>query len=95
MNDDWPPPKSWISLAGKNYCPKCTKILHHRFDSTYAGFSLNPVILVKRINKKTNDWFWGCPNFPKCKYSRNRSKTHREIQIQTWAWANAQEGPHY
>jgi ssDNA-binding Zn-finger/Zn-ribbon topoisomerase 1 len=46
--------------------------------------------LIKRINKNTKDWFWGCSMFPKCKYSANRPKTHKEREIEIWAWANSQ-----
>ncbi len=27
--------------------------------------------LVKKINRKTNQYFWGCPSFPKCIYSKD------------------------
>ena len=92
----WTPGKEYIHLAGKRYCPKCTKVHHYQHDSTYAGVSKNPVMMVKRTNKSTGDWFWGCPNFPKCKYSENRPPTSEETRRRTWAWANAQGGgPHW
>lgn len=94
-NEDQNPAKKYVSLYRKRYCPKCTEVHHLPHDATYAGVSKNPVFLVRRTNKKTNDWFYGCPNFPKCKYSENRPKTHQEITRETWAWANAQCGPHY
>lgn len=87
--------KEYTTLyGGPRYCPYCTVVNHFARDSTYAGASENPVYLVKRINKQTNDWFWGCPNFPKCNYSENRPLTMEEKNIKTWAWANAQGG-HY
>lgn len=94
MNDG--KPEGAIMLwPGPRYCRECTKVNHFKYDSTYAGYSMNPVYLMKRFNKITNDWFWGCPNFPKCKYSENRSKTRKEKDIKTWAWANSLCGPHF
>lgn len=78
-----------IRLAYKNYCPKCTVVHYEKYDSSYAGYSKNPVLLVKRINKQTKDWFYGCPNFPKCKFSRSRPRTSHEIYIKDWARMNA------
>lgn len=89
-------PAGYIMLwPGPRYCPRCTVVVHFRGDYTYGGCSKNPIYLVKRKNKTTNDWFWGCPNFPECKYSENRAKTARERDIDIWAWANAQCGPHF
>ena len=48
------------------------------------------ILLIKRINKKSKDWFLGCPNFPKCKFSQNRPDTAKEMDIKIWAWANSQ-----
>jgi ssDNA-binding Zn-finger/Zn-ribbon topoisomerase 1 len=56
---------------------------------------VKPVFLVRKTNKKTGDWFYGCPNFPKCKYSENRPLTKAESDAKVCAWANAQCGPHY
>jgi ssDNA-binding Zn-finger/Zn-ribbon topoisomerase 1 len=94
MNGLQPKNTMMLSTAGR-YCPRCTKVLHFQYDSTYGGCSHNPILLVKRINKNTKDWFWGCPNFPKCKYTESRPKTRFERGIQIRSWANAQCGPHY
>jgi ssDNA-binding Zn-finger/Zn-ribbon topoisomerase 1 len=89
-------PKGAKRLAfGPRYCPKCTKIINYKFDYTYAGCSYNPVFLIKKQNKKTKDWFWGCPNFSKCKYSENRAQTKVEKDIKIRAWANSLCGPHF
>jgi hypothetical protein len=89
-------PKNTIMLSTVGrYCPHCTKVLHFQYDSTYAGCSHKPILLVKRANKNTKDWFWGCRNFPKCKYTENRAKTRIEREIKTRSWANAQCSPHY
>lgn len=82
-------------FPGPRYCPKCTKVVYSSYDSTYAGYSEEPIYLVKRINSNTKDWFWGCPNFPKCKYSENRPLTDKERKIKLVAWANSLEGPHF
>ena len=81
-----------ISLYRKRYCPHCTKVFREQFDSTYAGFSYSPAFLVKRINSKTKDWFYGCPNFPKCKYTEKRPETSIERNIRIRAWANSLGG---
>jgi len=88
-------PEGHISLYRKRYCPKCTEIVHFSHDSTYAGCSVSPAFLVRRINSKTNDWFYGCPNFPKCKYTQKRPPTQREIDIKTKAWANSLGAENY
>ena len=84
--------EGFVRLYKLRYCPRCTQVVHFQHDSTYAGKSKNPAILVKRINKKTNDWFFGCPNFPRCTYSENRPQTMQERNVKTWAWANAYGG---
>ena len=85
----------YVMLYNILYCPNCTKVEHFSYDSTYAGRAKNPVLLVKKINKNTKDWFYGCPNFPTCKYTKNRPKTKSEKDIEIRSWANAQCGPHY
>lgn len=92
---DFKPKNAKMLYPGPPYCKKCTKIIHFRFDYTYAGCSFNPIYLIKRINKKTKDWFWGCPNFPKCKYSKNRLLTKKENDIKIYVWANSLYGPHF
>ncbi len=85
-----------VCLDHKIYCPNCTQLIYSPTDYYRSHkYSKNPIFLVKRINKKTNDWFWGCPNFPKCKFSQNRPETSEERNRRTWAWANATGGPHY
>lgn len=87
--------KFLIANLKKRFCPKCTKIEHFPFDCTYAGKTSNPIYLVKRTNKDTKDWFWGCPNFPKCKYSENRPLTREEKDIKIRSWANSRCGPYF
>lgn len=45
--------------------------------------------MVIRSNKKDNSKFWGCPNFPKCKGTRDvmgRSKEEREEKQKLNDW---------
>lgn len=73
-------------------CPECTKIVRYIPWHDELGsrpVEVIPVFLVKRINKKTGDWFFGCPNFPKCKYSKSRPKTKTEKDREIWSWANS------
>lgn len=89
--------KVYIHYSSPRYCPHCTKIGYEPIESDrpYAPYTYKIYYLVKRINKSTNDWFWGCPNFPTCRYSENRPLTQEEQDIKTWAWANSYAGPHY
>jgi len=89
LNDSVQAEDKYVPL-NKPYCPSCTGDLSYR--GTEGYFAKDPVFLIKRNNRNTNDWFWGCPNFPRCKHSRNRPKTIAERNISTWAWANAQGG---
>lgn len=76
---------------GEKFCPKCTEI-------NCIDGSLYYKVLVRleyKKNKKTNDWFYGCSNFPKCKYSENKVLTEEERQVKIESWANAQCGPHF
>lgn len=84
------------TVAGKRTCPECTKILKYLPHHDPLGaqpVKVEPVYLVRRVNKATKDWFFGCPNFPKCRYSENRPRTKAERGIATRAWANALFGP--
>jgi hypothetical protein len=79
-------------VEGRLTCPHCTKIVEHLPWHDLLGSQpviVTPVFLVRCINSKTQDWFWGCPNFPECKYSKNRSKTEAERTSDTRAWANS------
>ena len=85
-------------VDGKRCCPECTKIVRYLPWHDPLGaqpVEVKPVFLVRRVNKRTNDWFFGCPNFPKCKHSENRPKTKAERDIATRSWANALYDPHY
>lgn len=81
---------------GKRTCPNCTKILRYLPWHDPLGIQpveVKPVFLIKRVNQKTGDWFFGCPNFPACKHSENRPKTKAERDIGCRAWANALYDP--
>jgi hypothetical protein len=59
----------------KRYCPNCTEVYEvHDTEPPYDTYyySDNPVMLILKEGK----WgkFWGCPNFPKCKYSENAER---------------------
>jgi hypothetical protein len=91
-------PRAWThcgtvhTVDGKRVCPDCTKItrcLPWHDPLGAQPVDVEPVFLVKRINKRTGDWFYGCPNFPRCRHSENRPKTKAERSIETRAWANA------
>ena len=80
------------NVDDKLTCPHCTKIMRYIpwHDSLGSQpVEVNPVFLIRRVNKRTNDWFFGCPNFPKCKYSKNRPKTKQEKDIMVRASMNA------
>lgn len=84
-------------VEGRRTCPDCTEIvryLPHHDPLGTQPVEVKPVFLVRRVNKRTNDWFYGCPNFPKCKHSENRPKTKAERDIATCSWANALYDPH-
>ena len=37
--------------------------------------------MVSRLNKKTNERFWGCPMFPQCKGTRdNQGRSKQDIE---------------
>lgn len=76
----------------KPYCPGCTKDARLGNDTSGYRYSVAPVFLVKRTNSKTGDWFWGCPNFPSCKFTKSRPLTQLERDAITRAWAEAQGG---
>ena len=77
----------------KKICLKCSG--QSRLSNFNRRITIKPVLMIKRVNTKTNDWFWGCSNFPKCKNSENRPSTEREKASKVNSWANAQCGPHY
>lgn len=71
MSTQWAPYSGPVRHDGKRTCPNC---------STYTGMEaswldpakmVTPVYCVERTNKSTGEKFWGCPNFPSCKYSYN------------------------
>jgi len=79
-------------VEGRLTCPVCTEIAEYLPWHDILGsrpVKVIPVFLIKRTNSRTQDWFWGCPNFPKCKYTKNRNKTHVEQTRETRAWANS------
>jgi ssDNA-binding Zn-finger/Zn-ribbon topoisomerase 1 len=86
-------------VTGKRYCPKCTKVKECNDDRSggFAGvkMSKDPVWLVRKVNRETQHWFYGCPNFPECRHSENRPLTAEEVKFRTRARANAFCGPHY
>ncbi len=90
--------KTWTDCGrvtivdNKLVCPNCTTILHYLPWHDPIGeqpVEVIPVFLIKKINRKTKDWFFGCPNFPKCRYAKSRPKTAQEINIKCRAWANS------
>lgn len=75
-------------------CPLCSHITKwYSSTSLDHPVEVEPMFLVKRVNRHTNDWFWGCPNFPRCRHTENRPPTREELDIKTWAWANATNPP--
>jgi hypothetical protein len=62
----------------RRWCPICTRTfyvedeLHPMSGVTYSRY---PVWLVLR--EGTHGKFWGCPRFPKCKYSESVPKPKR------------------
>ncbi len=87
---------AWVE--NKVTCPECTKIVRYLPWHDPLGaqpVEVEPVFLVRRINKRTNDWFFGCPNFPKCKHSKNRPKTNAERDMASRSWANGLYDPHH
>ena len=83
-------------VDGKPTCPNCTKITKYLPHHDLLGskpVEVIPVFLVRRTNTKIKDWFWGCPNFPKCRYSKNRPKTQEEIKTNVRIWANSLYAP--
>ncbi len=52
-------------------CPRCSKFTGLSGSWYSPKKILFPVYCIKRRNKKTGDEFYGCVNFPKCKYSYN------------------------
>jgi hypothetical protein len=69
-----------IAHNGKLICPYCSKT-KGIWGSWYAPEELvEPLFLVEKLNSKTQQKFFGCPNFPKCKYSYNKPRTvYKEI----------------
>lgn len=56
-------------MAGK-ICPRCSEYKGSE-GWLYADTTkfTKVVYLVERLNKKDSTKFFGCPNFPKCKFS--------------------------
>lgn len=84
-------------IIKKPFCPECSKV---KFGYASDGISFgpmsdSPVLLVKRTNSKNKDWFYGCPNFPKCHFTKRRPATAEERKIKIRAWANSLCGPHF
>jgi hypothetical protein len=67
-------------VDGKRTCPNCSEYTGMEASWLDPPKLVTPVFLVERINKTSNEKFWGCPNFPKCKYSYNKPrKRYTEI----------------
>ena len=61
----------------KRICPSCSKRTGVA-GSWYDPLTITePVFLIKRVNRSAMEEFWGCPNFPKCRYSWNPPYRHR------------------
>lgn len=64
-----------------DYCPNCTKTWWD-YETPWGPvaprlYSENPVLLILKEGKYGK--FWGCPNFPKCKYHRSFIRGRRPI----------------
>lgn len=66
------------SKDGKMICPNCSKFEGHAF-GVYPDHAVitEPVFLVVRTNKATDEKFLGCPNFPHCKHSDDTASMKR------------------
>lgn len=63
----------------RNFCPICTEYISC-FSSWYIPpMSKNPVNLVKCIG--VHGEFWGCPNYPKCRYSNSLKEKRQYIRL--------------
>lgn len=69
-----------IAHDGRLICPYCSKT-KGIWGSWYTPKELvEPLFLVERLNSKTQQKFFGCPNFPNCKYSYNKPRMiYKEI----------------
>jgi ssDNA-binding Zn-finger/Zn-ribbon topoisomerase 1 len=53
----------------KEYIPECKYCLE---------------VMVLRVNKQSKKTFWGCSNFPKCKFSKSaKRKKKKEIEVKS------------
>lgn len=71
----WQPYGGPIFHEGKFTCPWCSQYTGMEASWYDPPVMVSPVYCIKRVNKQTQDTFWGCPNFPKCKYSYNKPRT--------------------
>lgn len=74
MNIIWYPYSGPCSVDGKRTCPVCSEYTGRVESWCDPPKLVTPVYLVKRINGKTKELFWGCPNFPKCKFSYQKPR---------------------
>jgi len=71
--------RSWGKVVPRiRYCQQCTEtylVKEKEVPWECFTYSKNPVRLIKKEGKYGE--FWGCPNFPKCKYSESVTKKRK------------------
>lgn len=73
----WAPYSGPVWHGGKRTCPSCSEYTGMEASWSDPPKLVKPVYCVERVNRATQEKFWGCPNFPKCRYSYNKPRPHR------------------
>lgn len=70
----------WVTYSGPIWanrmrtCPNCSEYTGMEASWLDPPKLMKAVYCVKRVNRATLEEFWGCPNFPKCRYSYNKPR---------------------